>query len=139
MELLGEVSTCTSRISPFFLRLLEIHKLNICENYQPYGIILHWRNTYILSDLFPSMPQYYYHRFGLDFRSLRFPGVISPNMPGGGTTDYAIHIFYEVLRTGRYTCFLREDSRLPMIYIDDCLQVSDNLLQTTAVLISARG
>ena len=67
--------------------------------------------------------QYYHHRYGLDFRSLRFPGVISPNMPGGGTTDYAIHIFYNVLKNGHYDCFLREDSRLPMIYIDDCLQV----------------
>ena len=67
--------------------------------------------------------QYYHHRYGLDFRSLRFPGVISPNMPGGGTTDYAIHIFYDVLRSKRYKCFLRDDSRLPMIYIDDCLEV----------------
>ena len=44
-------------------------------------------------------------------------------MPGGGTTDYAIHIFYDVLRSRRYECFLREDTRLPMIYIDDCLEV----------------
>lgn len=73
--------------------------------------------------------EYYYHRYGLDFRSLRFPGVISPNMPGGGTTDYAIHIFYDVLRTGRYECFLREDSRLPMIYIDDCLQATVKCLE----------
>jgi threonine 3-dehydrogenase len=73
--------------------------------------------------------EYYHHRYGLDFRSLRFPGVISPNMPGGGTTDYAIHIFYDVLRSRRYECFLREDTRLPMIYIDDCLEATIKCLE----------
>ena len=79
--------------------------------------------TIVILDYILSPFQYYHHRYGLDFRSLRFPGVISPNMPGGGTTDYAIHIFYDVLRSRRYECFLREDTRLPMIYIDDCLEV----------------
>jgi threonine 3-dehydrogenase len=73
--------------------------------------------------------EYYHHRYGLDFRSLRFPGVISPNMPGGGTTDYAIHIFYDILNNGHYDCFLSEDSRLPMIYIDDCLQATVKCLE----------
>lgn len=66
--------------------------------------------------------EYYFHRFGLDFRCLRFPGVISGDPPGGGTTDYAVAIFHEALSKGKYECYLRPDTRLPMMYIDDCLR-----------------
>ncbi|KAK3612659.1 hypothetical protein CHS0354_042188 [Potamilus streckersoni] len=67
--------------------------------------------------------EYFNHRFGLDFRSLRFPGVISyDSLPGGGTTDYAVAVFHEAMRTGRYQCYLRPDTMLPMMYIDDCLR-----------------
>lgn len=66
--------------------------------------------------------EYYYHKFGLDFRCLRFPGVISSDPPGGGTTDYAIAIFHEILKHGKYECYLEPDTRLPMMYIEDCLR-----------------
>ncbi|RWS05620.1 L-threonine 3-dehydrogenase-like protein, partial [Dinothrombium tinctorium] len=67
--------------------------------------------------------EYYYHKFGLDFRCLRFPGVISANTnPGGGTTDYAVQIFHDAVLHEKYECYLKPDTRLPMIYIDDCLR-----------------
>lgn len=66
--------------------------------------------------------EYYFHRFGLDFRCLRFPGVISADPPGGGTTDYAIAIFHDILRKGKHECYLEPTTRLPMMYMDDCLR-----------------
>ncbi len=66
---------------------------------------------------------YYVRKYGLDVRGCRFPGIISHETPpGGGTTDYAVAVFYEAVRAGRYTCFVREDTRLPMMYMPDCLK-----------------
>jgi nucleoside-diphosphate-sugar epimerase len=68
---------------------------------------------------------YYVHRYGLDVRGVRYPGVISSgSLPGGGTTDYAVEIFYAALEEGRYTCFVREDCVLPMIYMPDCINAA---------------
>jgi nucleoside-diphosphate-sugar epimerase len=72
---------------------------------------------------------YYVEHYGLDVRGLRYPGVISSEaLPGGGTTDYAVAIFYEALRSGRYTCFVREDTVLPMIYMPDCIAAAIQLM-----------
>jgi nucleoside-diphosphate-sugar epimerase len=76
---------------------------------------------------------YYHHKWGVDVRGIRFPGVISNIAPpGGGTTDYAVEIFYEAVRTGKYTCFLKPDSTLPMIYMPDCLRSIVELLEADA-------
>lgn len=73
---------------------------------------------------------YYFHRFGLDVRGLRLPGIISyKTPPGGGTTDYAVEIFYEAIRHKRYTCFLREDTVLPMMYMPDCIKAIVDLAE----------
>lgn len=72
---------------------------------------------------------YYAHRFGLDVRGLRFPGLISYTAPpGGGTTDYAVAIFYDALRHGRYHCFLGPDTRLDMMYMPDAIRAVQELM-----------
>jgi nucleoside-diphosphate-sugar epimerase len=76
------------------------------------------------------LADYYVRRFGVDVRGSRFPGIIShETLPGGGTTDYAVAIFYEAVKNGRYTCFLREDTSLPMMYMPDCLKSVLDLME----------
>jgi threonine 3-dehydrogenase len=73
---------------------------------------------------------YYFRKWGVDVRGIRFPGIISNVAPpGGGTTDYAVEIFYDALKHKRYTCFLKPDSTLPMMYMPDCLKSVVELLE----------
>jgi len=76
----------------------------------------------------------WYHRHhGVDVRSLRYPGLISwKTPPGGGTTDYAVEIFHAALKAGRYTCFLNEDQALPMMYMDDAIRATLELMAAPA-------
>lgn len=82
---------------------------------------------------------YFNHRFGVDVRSLRYPGLISyKSAPGGGTTDYAIEIFHEALEEKKYECFLREDTYLPMMYMNDAIRATIELMEAPASHINIR-
>jgi len=83
--------------------------------------------------------QYYFRKHGLDIRSIRYPGVIGyESLPGGGTTDYAVEIFHEALEKNAYTCFLKKDAYLPMIYMSDVINGTLKLMDTPKVDIKTR-
>ncbi len=74
---------------------------------------------------------YYNQKYGMDIRSIRYPGLISyKTEAGGGTTDYAVEIFYEAVKKQKYTCFLKKDTRLPMMYMDDAIRATIELMET---------
>ncbi len=83
--------------------------------------------------------EYHYKRYGLDVRSMRLPGIISnETLPGGGTTDYAVEIFYDAIKKKNYTCFLREDTVLPMMYMPDCIKCMMDLLEADGSKLKRR-
>jgi len=82
---------------------------------------------------------YYFEKFEVDVRSVRYPGILSYKaLPGGGTTDYAVAIFYEALKQKKYTCFLKEDATLPMMYMPDCIKGTVDIMDADASKIKAR-
>lgn len=73
---------------------------------------------------------YYNLKYGMDIRGLRYPGIIShKTLPGGGTTDYAVAIYFDAVKKGKYECFLNENSELPMMYMPDCIKATVDLFQ----------
>jgi nucleoside-diphosphate-sugar epimerase len=84
--------------------------------------------------------EYYFTRYGVDVRSIRYPGIISfKSPPGGGTTDYAIAIFHSALRGEAYECFLEEDTTLPMIYMPDAIRATIELMDAPADKVAIRS
>jgi threonine 3-dehydrogenase len=80
---------------------------------------------------------YYFQRFGLDVRGVRYPGIISSETPpGGGTTDYAVEVFYEAIKYRRYVCFVQEDTVLPMMYMPDCIRATIMLMEADLSALS---
>jgi len=83
--------------------------------------------------------QYYAKRYGLDVRSIRYPGLISwKSLPGGGTTDYAVDIYLQALAQKKYTCFLSEHTYLPMMYMDDAIRATIELMEAPAAQLTTR-
>lgn len=84
--------------------------------------------------------EYYFTKYGLDVRSIRYPGLIGwKAAPGGGTTDYAVHIFHEALSKGQYECFLSEHTALPMMYMEDAIRATLQLMDAPAENLSVRS
>jgi threonine 3-dehydrogenase len=85
------------------------------------------------------MCNYYHKRYGVDVRSIRYPGIISyQSVPMGGTTDYAVEIYHAAVKGEKYTCFLEENTCLPMMYIDDAIRATIELMQSPADEVKLR-
>lgn len=84
--------------------------------------------------------EYYHERFGIDVRSIRYPGLIGyKSMPGGGTTDYAVDIFYSALKEGKYTSFLSAETSLPMMYMPDAIRATIGIMEAEAADVKIRS
>ncbi len=84
--------------------------------------------------------EYYFKKFGVDVRSVRYPGLISwKTMPGGGTTDYAVEIYHAALEQGKYQCFLDQDTKLPMMYMDDAINATISLMESDSEKLKVRS
>ncbi len=106
----------------------------------PQRTVLEPTTIYGVSKLAGEHLCHYYHlKYGLDVRSLRYPGLITyKTYSGGGTTDYAVEIFIEAIRAARYTCFVTPETRLPMMYMDDAVRATVELMDADATRISVR-
>ncbi len=84
--------------------------------------------------------EYYYEKYQVDVRSLRYPGLIGYRaLPGGGTTDYAVDIFYKAIAGDRFSCFLEKDTKLPMMYMDDAVKATIDLMEADADKVKVRS
>jgi nucleoside-diphosphate-sugar epimerase len=86
-----------------------------------------------------NLCNYYHKKFGIDVRSIRYPGLMGwESMPGGGTTDYAVDIFHKAIKNGEYTCFLSEHRTLPMMYMDDAIKATIGIMEVPSEKIKIR-
>ena len=84
--------------------------------------------------------EYYFNKYGVDVRSIRYPGLISyKTLPGGGTTDYAVDIYHKALKHGKYVCFLSEETTLPMMYIDDAIRATLTIMEAPKEAVKVRN
>jgi len=84
--------------------------------------------------------EYYFNKYNVDVRSIRYPGIISwKTLPGGGTTDYAVDIYHKAIADGKYECFLSENTELPMMFMDDAINATVNLMQAPQESVTIRS
>ncbi len=110
------------------------------QNQTPQHTILEPSTVYGISKVAgESWCEYYHQKYGVDVRSVRYPGLISfRGAPGGGTTDYAVHIFHEALKHGRYTSFIQADRALPMMYMPDAIRATLEIMHAPADKVRLR-
>ena len=114
---------------------------NSPKDYTPQYCVMDPNTVYGISKLAGERwCEYYFQKYGLDVRSIRYPGLISwKAAPGGGTTDYAIHIFHDALKKGSYQSFLSAETELPMMYMDDAIRGTIELMDAPAEKINIRS
>jgi len=124
----------------FFPSTIAVFGSHTPRQNTPQETIIHPETVYGISKAAgENWCQYYHLKFGVDIRSLRYPGIIGyQTMPGGGTTDYAVEIFHSAVKKEEYTCFLKPDTRLPMIYMPDAIRATLELMQAPAEKIKVR-
>ncbi|WP_298341220.1 NAD-dependent epimerase/dehydratase family protein [uncultured Algibacter sp.] len=84
--------------------------------------------------------EYYHDKYDVDVRSIRYPGIISwKTIPGGGTTDYAVEIYHEAVKTKSYNCFLKEDTELPMMFMDDAIKATVDIMMAEPETVKIRS
>jgi len=109
----------------------ETPQYTICEPTTVYGITKQVGERWC---------EYYHNKYDVDVRSIRYPGIISHKaMPGGGTTDYAVEIYHEAIKKGKYECFLSENTSLPMMFMDDAIKATTDLMQASSDNLSIRS
>ncbi len=103
-------------------------------------VVLHPTTIYGISKLAgEKLCEYYHDKFGVDIRSIRYPGLISWKAPaGGGTTDYAVEIFYDAVEKGKYVSFIEENTAMPMLYMDDAINATVQLMQAPVESVKIR-
>ncbi|WCT14257.1 NAD-dependent epimerase/dehydratase family protein [Mucilaginibacter jinjuensis] len=113
---------------------------NVPADLTPQDVVLNPSTIYGVSKVATeNMLNYYAGRYGLDVRSLRYPGIISyQSLPGGGTTDYAVEIFHTAISGRRFNCYLAEHTTLPMIYIDDAIRATIELMEAPIDQVKVR-
>jgi len=124
----------------FFPSSIAVFGDNAPKNNTPQEANLSPTTVYGISKVAGELwAEYYFNKYGLDVRSVRYPGVIGyQSNPGGGTTDYAVDIFHYAVKGEPYTCFLKEKTALPMIYMDDAIRATLELMEAPSVNISVR-
>lgn len=110
-------------------------------NYTPQYTIMEPTTVYgITKQAGERWCEYYNKKYNVDVRSLRYPGIISwKTLPGGGTTDYAVEIYHEAIKEGRYECFLKEDTELPMMFMDDAIKATIDIMRAKVEDVKIRS
>ncbi len=125
-----EIARVSTIKKVFFPSTIAVFGSTTPQMNTPQDTILEPTTIYGMSKCSGELWSNYYHkRYGLDVRSIRYPGIIShQSIPAGGTTDYAVEVFHEIIKHGSYECFLTQNTRLPMMYIDDAIRATIELM-----------